>query len=279
MTSTATVQPTRKGLTAARRLGVSGLWSVASVRWAIAALGLFLVGLAAQLLGAPSWLWWTLYLACYLTGGWAPAWEGIQALRSRTLDVDLLMVVAAIGAASIGQIFDGALLIVIFATSGALEDAATKRTEDSVKGLLDLAPSSATRLDADGAEESVHPQDLRIGDHVIVRPGERVSADGVVVGGSSDVDQSSVTGEPLPVDKLQDDKVFAGTQNGEGVLRVRVTQNPSDTVVARIVALVAEASDTKAKTQLFIEKVEQRYSVGVVVATLALFAVPLAFGA
>ena len=111
------------------------------------------------------------------------------------------MVVAAIGAASIGQVFDGALLIVIFATSGALEDAATKRTEDSVKGLLDLAPSSATRVTADGAEESVPPQDLSIGDRVIVRPGERVSADGIVVGGSSDVDQSSVTGEPLPVNK------------------------------------------------------------------------------
>ena len=208
-----------------------------------------------------------------------PAWEGIQALRSRTLDVDLLMVVAAIGAASIGQVFDGALLIVIFATSGALEDAATKRTEDSVKGLLDLAPSSATRIGADGIEEAVHPQNLQIGDLVVVRPGERVSADGVVVGGSSDVDQSSVTGEPLPVNKIHDDNVFAGTQNGEGVLRVRVTQNPSDTVVARIVALVAEASATKAKTQLFIEKVEQRYSVGVVVATLALFAIPMAFGA
>jgi cobalt/nickel-transporting P-type ATPase D len=277
--STATVQPTRIGSTAARRMGVSGLWSVTSVRWAMAALCLFLAGLAAQLLDTPSALWWTLYIACYVTGGWSPAWEGIQALRSRTLDVDLLMVVAAIGAASIGQIFDGALLIVIFATSGALEDAATKRTEDSVKGLLDLAPNRATRIDADGAEESVHPQDLRIGDHVVVRPGERVSADGVVIGGASDVDQSSVTGEPLPVNKLPHDNVFAGTQNGEGVLRIRVTQNPSDTVVARIVALVAEASATKAKTQLFIEKVEQRYSVGVVVATLALFAIPLAFGA
>jgi cation-transporting P-type ATPase D len=276
--STATVQPTRRGQ-AARQLGVAGLWSVPSVRWAVVALCLFLIGLAAQLLGAPSAIWWTLYLACYLTGGWSPAWEGVQALRSRTLDVDLLMVVAAIGAAGIGQIFDGALLIVIFATSGALEDAATKRTEDSVKGLLDLAPSSATRIDAEGVEQSTHPEDLRIGDLVVVRPGERVSADGIVVGGSSEVDQSSVTGEPLPVNKLNKDTVFAGTLNGEGVLRIRVTQNPSETVVARIVALVAEASATKAKTQLFIEKVEQRYSVGVVVATLALFTIPLAFGA
>jgi heavy metal translocating P-type ATPase len=277
--SCTTVQPTHTPLTDSGRSRVVGLWSVPSVRWASVALVLFVAGLAAQLSAAPSWSWWVFYLACYLTGGWSPAWEGLQALRSRTLDVDLLMVVAAIGAASIGQIFDGALLIVIFATSGALEDAATKRTEDSVQGLLDLAPDRAVRIDADGIEESVNAAELRVGDLVSVRPGERVGADGVVVDGASDVDQSSVTGEPMPAGKSVDDEVFAGTLNGAGALRIRVTKDPSDTVVARIVALVAEASATKAKTQLFIEKVEQRYSVGVVVATLALFAVPLTLGA
>lgn len=277
--STATAQPIHQPTTTTRRSRVSSLWSVASVRWAVIALSLFLAGLAAQLLDAPAGVWWTLYLACYVTGGWSPAWEGLQALRSRILDVDLLMVVAAVGAAGIGQIFDGALLIVIFATSGALEDAATRRTEDSVKGLLDLAPDRATRVDPDGTEQSVTAEDLRVGDIVIVRPGERVSADGVVVDGSSDVDQSSVTGEPLPVSKCIDADVFAGTLNGAGVLHIRVTQDARDTVVARIVALVAEASATKAKTQLFIEKVEQRYSVGVVVATLALFTIPLILGA
>ncbi|CQD20140.1 cadmium-translocating P-type ATPase [Mycobacterium lentiflavum] len=274
-----TAQPTRTPSWTSGPARVSGLWSVASVRWATVALALFMAGLATQLLDAPTWTWWGLYLACYLTGGWEPGWEGLQALRSRTLDVDLLMVVAAVGAASIGQIFDGALLIVIFATSGALEDAATKRTEDSVKGLLDLAPDRAMRLDAAGIEESVNATDLRVGDLVIVRPGERVCADGVVVDGVSDVDQSSVTGEPMPVAKSAHDEVFAGTLNGAGALRIRVAKDPSDTVVARIVALVAEASATKAKTQLFIEKVEQRYSAGVVVATLALFAVPLILGA
>ncbi|MGE2717766.1 heavy metal translocating P-type ATPase [Mycolicibacterium litorale] len=258
---------------------LSGLWAVASVRWAALALALFAGGLAAQLADAPPPVWWALYLACYAAGGWEPAWEGLQALRARTLDVDLLMVVAAIGAASIGQIFDGALLIVIFATSGALEDVATKRTRDSVNGLLDLAPERAVIVGADGAEHPVLAQDVRAGDVVVVRPGERVSADGIVVGGASDVDQSSITGEPLPVAKGVDDEVFAGTLNGSGALRVAVTRDASETVVARIVALVAEASATKATTQLFIEKVEQRYSVVVVAATLALFAIPLLAGA
>lgn len=257
----------------------AGLWSVPAVRWASVALLLFLAGLTAQLLRAPAWSWSACYLACYLAGGWMPAREGLRALCSRTLDVDLLMVIAAIGAASIGQIVDGALLIVIFATSGALEDAATRRTADSVRGLLDLTPERAVRIGADGIEESVDAETLCVGDVVSVRPGERVAADGVVIEGASDVDQSSVTGEPLPVGKTVGDDAFAGTLNGAGALRLRVTEDASDTVVARIVALVAEASATKATTQLFIEKVEQRYSVGMVVATLALFAVPLIGGA
>jgi cobalt/nickel-transporting P-type ATPase D len=257
----------------------AGLWAVPSVRWAAGALALFLAGLVAQAAGAPEGVWWTLYLACYAAGGWEPAWSGLQALRSRTLDVDLLMIVAAIGAASIGQIFDGALLIVIFATSGALEDVVTRRTEDSVRGLLDLAPDRAVLVDGDGDERVVAAGDVRIGDRVVVRPGERISADGLVVAGSSDVDQSSITGESMPAMKCEGDEVFAGTLNGSGALHVRVTRDASQTVVARIAALVAEAAATKAKTQLFIEKVEQRYSVAVVVATLALFGVPLALGA
>jgi cobalt/nickel-transporting P-type ATPase D len=257
----------------------AAVWSVVSVRWAAIALALFLAGLAGQVVGAPGVVWWPLYLACYLTGGWGPAWTGVQALRRKTLDVDLLMIVAAIGAAAIGQIVDGALLIVIFATSGALEDVATKRTEDSIKGLLDLAPDRAVVIDDDGREGVVPAAELAVGDRVVVRPGERISADGTVVSGSSDVDQSSITGESLPVAKASGDDVFAGTLNGSGALQLVVTRDPSQTVVARIVALVAEASATKAKTQLFIEKVEQRYSVGVVVATLALFSIPLLLGA
>lgn len=254
-------------------------WAVPSVRWASAALGLFLAGLVAQLAGAPQLLTWMLYLACYVAGGWEPAWAGVRALRERTLDVDLLMIVAAIGAAAIGQVFDGALLIVIFATSGALEDVATTRTERSVRGLLDLAPEDATLRCGDGSERVVAAADLRPSDVIIVRPGERISADGRVIQGCSEVDQSSITGEPLPASKSVGSEVFAGTLNGSGALCIEVTREPSQTVVARIVAMVAEASATKATTQLFIEKIERRYSVIVVAATLALLVVPLCLGA
>ncbi|TWG06819.1 heavy metal translocating P-type ATPase [Streptomyces brevispora] len=247
-------------------------------RWALAALVLFLTALPLKLLDAPVWAWAPLFAATYVTGGWEPGWEGLKALKDKTLDVDLLMVVAALGAAAIGQVLDGALLIIIFATSGALEAVATARTADSVRGLLDLAPTTATRLLTGGGEESVAADSLSIGDIVLVRPGERVGADGRVIDGASDVDQATITGEPLPVTKQPGDEVFGGTVNGTGALRVRVEREPADSVIARIVKMVEEASETKAPTQLFIEKIEQRYSIGMVIATLAVFAVPLAFG-
>ncbi|MBD0743996.1 heavy metal translocating P-type ATPase [Streptomyces sp. CBMA152] len=255
------------------------VFALTEARWAAAALVLFLIALPLQLTGAPAWSWGPLYAAAYVTGGWEPAWAGLAALREKTLDVDLLMIVAAIGAASIGQVMDGALLIVIFATSGALEALATARTQDAVRGLLDLAPTVATRLADDESEATVPTQDLVVGDTILVRPGERVGADGRVLDGVSEVDQATITGEPLPVAKEAGDEVFAGTLNGTGALRVKVERDASDSVIARIVAMVEQASETKAPTQLFIEKVEQRYSLGMVFATLAVFVVPLAFGA
>lgn len=253
-------------------------WTLPEVRFALAALGLFALGGLAQVTGQPAWLFWGLYLACYIAGGWGPGLAGVKALRERSLDVELLMVAAAIGAAAIGQVFDGALLIVIFATSGALEAFATKRTEDSVRGLFDLAPPTATKLTAHDDEETVDTSALDIGDVLVIRPGERIGGDGVVLAGASEVDQATITGEPLPVDKTAGDGVFAGTVNGTGTLRVRVTRPAADTVIARISAMVTEAGASKARTQLFIERVEQRYSVGMVVATVALFGIPLMLG-
>ncbi|SDK21426.1 heavy metal translocating P-type ATPase [Streptomyces indicus] len=248
------------------------------VRWAAAATAFFLLALPLHLAGLPAWLWGPLYALVYATGGWEPAWEGLKALREKSLDVDLLMIVAALGAASIGQAMDGALLIVIFANSGALEALATARTADSVRGLLDLAPATAVRLLPDGGEQVLSVAELTVGDTVLVRPGDRVGADGTVLDGASDVDQAAITGEPLPVAKTPGDEVFAGTVNGAGALRVRVQRDASDSVIARIVRMVQEASETKAPTQLFIEKVEQRYSLGMVAATLAVFLIPFVVG-
>src|SRR6202522_3948729 len=142
--SRAAVAPDRQPRTRTRP------FALPEVRWASVATVLFVLGVAAQFGGAPASVWWALYLACYVTGGWEPALAGLKALREKSLDVDLLMIVAAIGAAAIGQVLDGGLLIVIFATSGALEAFLTQRTADSVRSLLDLAPESATVITESG---------------------------------------------------------------------------------------------------------------------------------
>ena len=274
--TTAAMTAAEPAVTASRR---GGLRSLPEVRWAALATALFAAGLIVHLVAGPSAVAWAFFLACYAAGGWEPGLAGLRALRAKTLDVDLLMVLAAIGAAAVGQVLDGGLLIVIFATSGALEAVATHRTAQAVRGLLDLAPDRATRLDEAGDEQVIDAADLQIADVILVRPGERIAADGQVLSGTSDVDQATITGEPLPAAKNPGDEVFAGTGNGTGALRVRVSRAASDTVVARIVAMVEQASATKARTQLFIEKIEQRYSLGMVTATLLLFAVPLLAGA
>ncbi len=257
-----------------------GRWSSLAdqpeVRWAALSLVLFLIGLAVRA-GGGGWVADVLFAGCYAAGGWEPGLAGLQALRDRSLDVDLLMVVAALVAAGIGQVLDGALLIVIFSTSGALEAVSTRRTRDAVTSLLSLAPEVANRLGPDG-QEVVDAAALTVGDRIMVRPGERIAADGRVVAGSSDVDQASITGEPLPVSKTPGEEVFAGTLNGSGALVVEVTRPAGESVVARIVALVEEASETKAQTQLFVDRVEQRYSIAMVTVTLALFLVPLILG-
>jgi cation-transporting P-type ATPase J len=262
---------------AAARPPGPGAWSLREVRWAAVATVLFAAGLAARLASGPAGLWWAFFLACYAAGGWDPGLAGLRALRGRVLDVDLLMVAAAIAAAAVGQVLDGGLLIVIFATSGALEAVAAHRTAQAVRGLLGLAPDRAVRV-TDGREETVDATALGVGDVILVRPGERIGADGQVLEGMSEVDQATITGEPLPAAKEPGDEVFAGTLNGTGALTVRVGRAAADTVIARIVAMVDEASQTKARTQLFIEKAEQRYSLGMVSATVLLFAVPLLAG-
>ncbi|WP_280236878.1 heavy metal translocating P-type ATPase [Nocardia cyriacigeorgica] len=260
------------------RPGRTTAWALPEVRWALAATALFVAGAAAQWTQAPEWTRWSLFLACYLAGGWEPALEGLRALRDRRLDVDLLMIVAAIGAAAIGQVVDGGLLIVIFATSGALEAVLTHRTAEAVRGLLDLAPEHVTVVDDDGRERVVDARTLAVGQLILVRPGERIGGDGIVESGRSEVDQASITGEPLPVTAEPGTEVFAGTSNGTGVLRIRVQRAAADSVIARIAAMVRQASESKAATQLFIERVEQWYSTGVVVATLAVLCIPLAAG-
>ena len=215
-----------------------------------------------------------IFLVGYVLGGYRQAIEGTTTLlKERELDVDLLMVVAAIGAAAIGYWFDGALLIFIFALSGTLEGYASARTKRDIEALMALHPEDALVV-RDGREQRVPAATLMISELLIVKPGERIAADGTVAEGTSAVNQASITGESMPADKRVGDEVFAGTINGHGALRVTVTRPAGDTILARMIQLVQEAQERRPPAQLFIERFERGYAKVVVVGAIAVVALP-----
>ncbi len=217
-----------------------------------------------------------LFSVGYVLGGYRQAIEGMTTLvKERELDVDLLMVVAAIGAACIGYWFDGALLIFIFASSGTLEGYAGARTKRDIEALMALHPEDALVL-RNGVEQRVAADTIEVGELVVVKPGERIAADGKIVEGSSVVNQASITGESMPAEKGLGDEVFAGTINGHGALRITVIRPAGDTVLARMILLVQQAQERRPRAQLFIERFERSYAKVVVLGAVLLVAVPSA---
>jgi len=219
--------------------------------------------------GLTTWL----YAGAYLFGGQYGVRSAIASLREKTLDIDVLMVLAAMGAAAVGAPFEGALLLFLFSFSNVLQHHALERTQRAVESLLTLRPDQALRR-RDGVTEMVPIDDLAVGDHVIVRPGELIPVDGTIVEGSSHVDESSLTGESLPVEKVVGVGVFAGTLNQSGGIEVQVNKVAGDSTLARMVRLVAEAQAEKSNTQRFLEKAEQGYAAGVIGFTLLVLAIP-----
>ena len=215
--------------------------------------------------------------ASILIGGYYAMRDAWQSIRERELDIDVLMVVAAIGAAALGQWADGALLLVLFSLGHALEHLAMDRARHAIEALASLAPKTALAV-RDGAEIEVSVTALLRGDKVLVRPGQRIPADGKVLDGTSAVDQSAITGESMPVDKAIGMSVFAGTVNGEGLLTVEVTKLSTDSSLARMVQMVAEAQTEKSPTQRFVARFEKVFVPFVLVGVVALIVVPLLLG-
>ena len=219
--------------------------------------------------------------AAYVIGGFDSAREGLTTLvAEKELDVDLLMIVAALGAASLGLwrreyylIVDGAVLILIFAISGALEGYAMQRTERSIQGLMSLTTDTA-RVLLNGQEQTVAISALKVGDQVLVKPGELVPTDGLVTEGFSTLNQASITGESIPVEKTVGDEVFAGTLNGNGALRLKIHQPPESSLIQRVIRLVQQAQNEAPPSQQFIERFERGYAKVIVIAGLLLATLP-----
>ncbi|MDQ0196134.1 heavy metal translocating P-type ATPase [Paenibacillus wynnii] len=215
-----------------------------------------------------------LYVISYTVGGWVKAKEGVETLiKERDLDVNLLMIAAALGAASIGYWNEGAMLIFIFALSGALESYTMERSKKDISSLMALKPATAVRIE-NGAMNEISIDQLTIGDLLLVRPGELIPSDGKVYRGESSVDQASITGESVPVDKFAGHEVFAGTVNGEGPLYIEVTKSAENTLFAKIIKMVEDAESEVPNSQRFIKRLESIYARVVVATTLALVLLP-----
>lgn len=201
-----------------------------------------------------------LYLIAFCVGGFAKAKEGIEeTIEERKLNVDLLMVLAAIGSAAIGYWTEGAILIFIFAVSGALETYAMNKSHREISALMNLQPEEAWLVRGGFEPMKVSVSTLQIGDHLLIKPGERIPADGIIFKGQSSIDESAISGEPLPISKSEGDEVFAGTVNLNGAITMEMTKANSETLFQKIIQLVQSAQSEKSPSQQFIEKFEGTY--------------------
>lgn len=206
-----------------------------------------------------TWYVILLFGLSFAIGGFAKAKEGVLAtIKEKSLNVEILMILAALGAFFEGSYSEGAILILIFSISGVLESYATSKSEKELTSLLKLAPKTAI-LYIDGKETEVEIENLNIGDQVIVKVGQQMPVDGVIIKGSTSLDQSPITGEFVPVEKNIDDDVFAGSINLEQTVIVKTTKNPKESVVQKIIDFVAEAQENKTESQTLIDKIEKYY--------------------
>lgn len=257
------------------------LWQMATDQnWEAIFTGITLIAMLgawlAEYLGAAALVSTSLYILAYLTGGIFGLRGGLEALRERTIDVDLLMILAALGAAVVGAPFEGAMLLFLFALSNVLQDYALDRTRNAIRALMNLRPEQA--LVRRGSRLVTLPiEQVVVGDRFVIRPGDRIPLDGVVIEGESAVDQSSMTGESMPVNKGSDDQVLAGTINKNGSLEVRVTKPAQESTIAKMIQMVEEAQSKKAQTQRFLDSAEQYYAMGVIGLTLLAIIIPITF--
>lgn len=259
---------------------------LAALPWMIRLTVLTLVSLALgwlleEVTALPLAVPWTLYAIAYVAGGFYSVQDAWDSLKARQFDVNFLMIIAALGAAAIGQPREGAVLMFLFALSNTLETYAMGRTHASIRALLELAPTTARvlrRQNGTVTEVEVAIEQVGVNEVVIVRPGEKIPTDGIILKGESAVNEASITGESVPAEKQPGARVFGGTLNGQGALEVRVTTPVQDSTLSRIVKIVREAREQKAQSQDFTDRViGQYYAYAVVGITLLAMIIPLLF--
>ena len=220
-----------------------------------------------------------MYAVAMVISGYKPVKSAYYSVKSRSLDMNVLMSAAAIGAAFIGEWFEGATVVWLFALGNTLQNMSIEKTRNSIRNLMDLAPSEA--FVKVGSELVKMPVDeVSVGDIIIVKPGDKIPLDGEIIQGESSVNQAPITGESIPVDKELGDTVYAGTINESGSLEIKVTKLVEDTTIAKIIHLVEEAQEQKAPTQAFVDRFASIYTPIVFILALAIMVLPplLGFG-
>ncbi|MBH0231218.1 heavy metal translocating P-type ATPase [Halobacillus yeomjeoni] len=227
----------------------------------------------------PTSFYVSLYVSAFIIGGYAKAKEGItETIHDRSLNVELLMILAALGSASIGYWMEGAILIFIFALSGALETYTMNKSQKEISSLMKLQPEEALKIMDDGYEVT-RVTSLKVGDRILIKPGERIPADGRISKGSTTIDESAITGESIPASKSLKQDVFAGTVNLDGSIVVSVTKKSTETLFQKIIQMVQNAQSQKSPSQLFIERFESIYvKVVLIIVALMLFLPHYLFG-
>jgi Zn2+/Cd2+-exporting ATPase len=246
------------------------------MRLMLASGALLTAGLAASFWGA-TFVAPVLLISSAVFGGVYPARRAVAALRSRTLDINVLMVIAVLGAIALGDWGEAASVVFLFAIAQWLEVRTLERARQAIRSLLDLSPQEAL-VKRHGHEHRVSVTEVAIGEEIIVRPGDKVPLDGEIVAGHSDVNEAPITGESLPIDKEPGNEVYAGTINGRGALEIRVTRLHRDTRLARITHLVETAQAQRAPVQTFVDRFARVYTPAVIVLALLVSIVPVLAG-
>lgn len=243
----------------------------------IISLGFILVAVISQLsLGEDHLLTKALYILAIIIGGYDLFKEGFSDLIKLDFSMESLMTIAIIGAAFIGEWAEGSIVVILFAISEALERFSMDKARQSIRSLMDIAPKEAL-IRRNNVEQLISVDKIDIDDIMIIKPGQKIAMDGLVINGHSSVNQAAITGESVPVEKQLDDEVFAGTLNEEGVLEVRVTKKVTDTTIAKIIHLVEEAQGERAPAQAFVDKFAKYYTPFIIIMALMIVVVPPLF--
>lgn len=260
----------------------TSLWQDAKFRWLIFSLAVVAVfeffSLAGwhlpPLVGAP------FFAALIIAIGWRTIWNGLKALAKLNFrSINLLMVIAVVGAFYLGQYEEAAVVIVLFTLGETLEKFGIASSKSALQSLVDRTPKTARIKDQSSGEKLLSLAEIEVGDILVIKPSDMIAMDAEVVSGASSVDESTITGEPLPKDKHAGDSVFAGTLNMQGYLEAKVTKLAADSTLAKIITTTFAATKTKAETQKFIEKFSSYYTPSIILIALLLVIVPtLVFG-